>query len=119
MNFDWITEIKDAETHIKNSLNQHDDLADLYKIIKTKNGDEAFAAIYESFLKTSIRFPESPINSLKKIYVLQNLDKPVAKTARILRIDEATVFSWIREINGKSKTKNSKSRKDILRDLLD
>lgn len=119
MIYDWILELKDSKTHIKNSLKQYDDLGDLYKILQSKNSTEAFANIYECFLKTSIRFPEAPITALKKIYVLQNLDKPVATMARKLKVDEATVYSWIREIKGKNKSKNLKSKKDLLKDLLD
>lgn len=117
MNFNWILEIRDCKTHIKNVLQKHDDLGELYKIITTKNNDEAFVEVYECFLKTAIRFPENPINELKKIYVLQNLDKPVATTARKLKVDEATVYAWIRTIKGTNK--NLQSKKEILKDLLD
>jgi hypothetical protein len=119
MNFDWILEIKDSKTHIENCLKKYDDLTELNEILHNKSGDEALVNIYYCFLKTAIRFPESPITELRKIYVSQNLDKQVAGMARKLRVDEATVHSWIRDIKGKKKSNGLKSKKDILRDLLD
>jgi len=117
--FSWIYEIEDYEKHLTAALKDYEDLALLNDILKKKTGAEATVEVIQNFLKTSIRFPEAPITALKKIYVLQNLDKPVATMARKLKVDEATVYSWIREIKGKNKSKNLKSKKDLLKDLLD
>lgn len=97
MRFNWIKEIEDYEQHLAACLKDYGDLALLNKILSEKNGAEAFIEVAENFNKTSIRFPERPIKELKKVYVYQNKRKPVAAMARKLDVDEATVYSWLRE----------------------
>ncbi len=117
MNFDWILEIKDLEKHLAIVLKDYDDLFSLNEIMNKHSGSEGFIKVYIQFLKTSIRFPEKPLNGLKKIFVFQNSTRPVSKMAREIAVDEATVYSWLRELHGVSKTTTNK--KDIISDLLD
>ncbi|HCY76954.1 MAG TPA: hypothetical protein DHV28_13620 [Ignavibacteriales bacterium] len=116
MDLSWILEIRDYEKHFAIVLKDYDDLFSLNEIINKNSGSAGFVKVFEHFLKTSIRFPEKPLNGLKKIYVFQNSQKPVAKIAREISVDEATVYSWLREFNGKQKSKTN--RNDLIDDLL-
>ena len=64
MNFDWILEIKELEKHLQIVFKDYDDLYSLNEIMNMHSGSEGFIKVYVQFLKTSIRFPEKPLNWL-------------------------------------------------------
>ena len=117
MDLSWILEIRDYEKHLAETLKDNDDLFSMNEIMNKNSGSKGFIKVFEHFMKTAVRFPEKPLNGLKKIYVFQNSQKPVSKMARILSVDEATVYSWLRQFNGKQKVKPKSS--DLINDLLD
>ncbi len=116
MDLNWILEIKDYEKHLALVLKDYSDLFSLNEIMNNNSGSEGFIKVFECFVKTSIRFPEKPLNGLKKIYVSQNSEKPVAKMARKINLDEATVYHWLRERKGNDKKQTSK--RDFMKGLL-
>ena len=117
MNLNWILEIKEYEKHLAIVLKDYNDLFLVNDIMNKNSGSKGFIKVFECFIKTSIRFPEKPLNGLKKIYVLQNQDKPVAKMAREIGVDEATVYHWLRQFKGI--VKKEVSKKEFMKELLD
>lgn len=97
----WITDIENYEQHLSNLLKEYDDLKLLYDILQQKSGSEAFLSIASTFLKTNVKIIEKPFNEMKKVFVYQNRDLPVAKLAREMGVDERTIYSWLAEFGCK------------------
>ncbi|GAB4287204.1 MAG: hypothetical protein Kow0098_03400 [Ignavibacteriaceae bacterium] len=97
INLNWVFEIKDWEKELAKKIEDYDDLRELLQILNRTSGAEAFVAINEAFLKTSIKPLEKPFNELKKVYVYQHRNYPVRKLARKLGVEETTIYAWLRE----------------------
>lgn len=108
----WITDIENYEQHLCELLKEYGDLKLLYDILQQKSGPEAFLDIASTFLKTNIKIVEKPFNEMKKVYVYQNRDLPVAKLAREMGVDERTVYAWLAEF-GCKRNGNNKDDKTI------
>lgn len=117
MNFEWIKQIDNLEKHLKIANKGNVDLNLVFDILMEKSGVEAYIALYSTFLKTNVRFPETTIKYLRRVYVHQNITEIPAQTlARIIGVDEVTVYSWVREFGFHDKKK--KTKKDEVNTLL-
>lgn len=97
MKFNWVFEIKNLETELQKIISERDDLRLVLQILQTNNGIEAFIKLYEEFNKSSIKFVERTITSLKRIYCIQNRYMSPEKLRRLLDVDIQTIYSWWRQ----------------------
>ena len=92
---DFIKEIIGIEELIEQiDFGNNELLKDLVLILIKMGSIELLITVFENFQGLTLSFTQRPVSELKKIFVLQNQEKPVEKLAHIVNVSSRTIYAW-------------------------